>query len=267
VKSSWSSRGAWLALLALALVVALLPWAVPRAYAQPPPPSPSPQGSALDGGAGHTPESQLDYLQDAAISLPVAAALGALLAFRPRRRGTPDRSAPVIQTQIILAVVGAVVMMIVGASLARAFGIVGVASLIRYRAKIDDPKDAGVMLATLGVGLASGVGLYSLAAFATVFFLLVLWVVESFEPEATRTFTLVVKGQRATVLRPKIEQLLRRYRLGYTLHTSAEEEVAYEVEAPLERSVNRVPDAILQLDEQQAISVEWEEKVKKKKAG
>ena len=39
-----------------------------------------------------------------------------------------------------------VVMLIVGASLARAFGIVGVASLIRYRAKIDDPKDAVVML-------------------------------------------------------------------------------------------------------------------------
>ena len=47
--------------------------------------------------------------------------------------GTPPRSAPVIQTQIILAIVGAVVMLIVGSSLARAFGIVGVASLIRYR--------------------------------------------------------------------------------------------------------------------------------------
>ena len=39
----------------------------------------------------------------ALISLPLATALGALLAFRPRRRGTPPRSAPVIQTQIILA--------------------------------------------------------------------------------------------------------------------------------------------------------------------
>jgi len=77
-----------------------------------------------------------------------------------RRPGTPERSAPVIQTQIILAIVGGVVMLIVGSNLARAFGIVGVASLIRYRAKIDDPKDAVVMLATLSVGLASGVELY-----------------------------------------------------------------------------------------------------------
>ena len=57
-------------------------------------------------------------------------------------------------------------MLIVGASLARAFGIVGAANLIRYRAKIDDPKDAVVMLSTLSLGLACGVELYGLAAFA-----------------------------------------------------------------------------------------------------
>ena len=72
--------------------------------------------------------------------------LGTALALRPRRRGTPPRAPAVVQTQIVLAIVGAVVMLVVGASLARAFGIVGVASLIRYRSKIDDPKDAVVML-------------------------------------------------------------------------------------------------------------------------
>ena len=83
--------------------------------------------------------TQAQMVLRALMTLPLAAGLGAVLAFRPRRRGTPARSAPVIQTQIILAIVGAMVMLIVGSSLARAFGIVGVASLIRYRAKIDDP--------------------------------------------------------------------------------------------------------------------------------
>jgi hypothetical protein len=86
---------------------------------------------------------------------------------------------PVIQTQIILAIVGAMVMLVVGASLARAFGIVGAAGLIRYRAKVDDPKDAGVMLSTLAIGLASGVGLYLFAAFGSVFVLGVLCLVDS----------------------------------------------------------------------------------------
>src|SRR5688572_1705302 len=94
----------------------------------------------------------------ALLALPLAAALGAALAFRPRRSGTPGRSASVIQTQIMLAIVGALVMLIVGSSLARAFGIVGVASLIRYRTKVDDPKDAVVMLACLTrAGVRGGV--------------------------------------------------------------------------------------------------------------
>ena len=124
-------------------------------------------------------------VERAVLALPVATALGAALAFRPRRRGTPPRSAPVIETQIVLAVVGATVMLVVGSSLARAFGIVGAANLIRYRAKIDDPKDAVVMLSTLSVGLCCGVELYGLALFATVFLLGVLWAVESIEPELT----------------------------------------------------------------------------------
>src|SRR4030095_5636300 len=108
--------------------------------------------------------------------LRFAAGLACVRALRPRRRGTPHRQAPVIQTQIILAVVGSVVMLVVGASLARAFGIVGAAGLGRYRAKIEDPKDAGVMLSTLAVGLATGVGLWMLAVFATIFILGLLWV-------------------------------------------------------------------------------------------
>src|SRR5439155_7207594 len=140
---------------------------------------------------------QSESLRNAAFRLPVAALLAAILAFRPRRRGTPERQLTVVQTQIILAIVGAVVMLVVGASLARAFGIVGAAGLVRYRAKIDNPKDAGVMLCTLAIGLASGVGLWMLAVFATVFILGTLWIVESFEPKATQLFILKLKAKDA----------------------------------------------------------------------
>src|ERR1044071_7453383 len=156
-------------------------------------------------------EAHAEMFVRALIALPLATAMGALLAFRPRRRGTPVRSAAVVQTQIILAVVGAVVMLIVGANFARAFGIVGAANLIRYRAKIDDPKDAVVMLATLSLGLACGVELYGLAAFATMFILGVLWVVESLEPERTKTFDLKINTADPAALRGDVETVLRRH--------------------------------------------------------
>jgi hypothetical protein len=78
--------------------------------------------------------------------LATAAALGAALGLiRPVRRTLVPRSAHVVQTQILLAIVGALIIIVVGENLARAFAIVGAAGLIRYRARIRDPKDAGVM--------------------------------------------------------------------------------------------------------------------------
>ena len=199
----------------------------------------------------------------ALIALPLAAGLGALLAFRPRRRGTPARSAPVIQTQIILSVIGAVVMLIVGSSLARAFGIVGVASLIRYRAKIEDPKDAVVMLATLSMGLCCGVELYGLAAFSTVFVLAILWVVESLEPEQRKTFDLKVAAADPAALRGNVEAILRRSNIKFELRSLGAKDLIYEVQLPLAARTDRIANAILQLQDGHETEVSWEEKKKK----
>lgn len=208
--------------------------------------------------------TQLAQLRHAAIRLPIAAALAGVLAFRPRRRGTPMRQAQVIQTQIILAVVGAVVMLVVGSSLARAFGIVGAAGLVRYRSKVEDTKDAGVMLSTLAVGLASGVGLWMLAIFATLFFLVVLWIVESLEPRATQPFMLTVKSKDPTALKPQVEQLLARYRVSFEVRSVSKEELQYEVDWPIDRKTDRASEALLALDGDD-MAVEWEEKKASKK--
>jgi hypothetical protein len=207
---------------------------------------------------------QVRDLEHALSRLPIAAGLACVLAFRPRRKGTPQRQAPVIQTQIILAVVGAVVMLVVGSSLARAFGIVGAAGLVRYRAKIDDPKDAGVMLSTLAVGLASGVGLWLLAAFATVFILALLWVIESFEPAATQLFMLKVTANDPASVKPKLDALLARYRLEVELRGTSKEELHYEVRMPVNAKTDRLSERILKLDSANVHEVDWEEKKEKK---
>lgn len=199
----------------------------------------------------------------ALIALPLASGLGAVLAFRPRRSGTPARSAPVIQTQIILAIVGAVVMFIVGNSLARAFGIVGVASLIRYRAKIDDPKDAVVMLSTLTMGLCCGVELYGLAVFSTVFVLAILWVVESLEPEQRKTFDLKIVAPDPAALRADIEAILRRSNIKFELRSAAAKDLVYEAQLPLSVRTDKIANAILQLQPGNETEVSWEEKKKK----
>jgi uncharacterized membrane protein YhiD involved in acid resistance len=203
----------------------------------------------------------MDNLQEevfaAVVRLPFAALLGTVLALRPRRRGTPVRQPAVVQTQVVLAVVGALIMLVVGASLARAFGIVGAANLIRYRSKIDDPKDAVVMLCTLSVGLAAGVGLYGLALFGTAFMALALWIIEGFEPQH-RVFELSV--------RPRVEAILRRFKADYELRGQSEEEVSYVIKAPLELHTDRVSNALTSLVATGKGAVEWKEIPKAKSA-
>jgi hypothetical protein len=210
-------------------------------------------------------QTHFDMVERAVLALPFATVLGAALAFRPRRRGTPPRSAPVIETQIVLAVVGATVMLVVGSSLARAFGIVGAANLIRYRAKIEDPKDAVVMLSTLSMGLCCGVELYGLALFSTVFLLGVLWATESIEPELTKHFELkVTAGDDPGALRSDIEAILRRYHVKFELRTLAQKEVIYDTELPLHTRTDRIANAIVSIGKNGETEVAWDEKKPKK---
>jgi hypothetical protein len=268
----------WLPIQDSAFAQAARVSAAPEASAaqQPPPPAePAPTPFVFDQNGGQRRplsddeavandwRTQLQSLRHALVRLPVAAGLSAILAFRPRRRGTPARQSPVIQTQIILAIVGAIVMLVVGASLARAFGIVGAAGLIRYRAKIEDPKDAGVMLSTLALGLASGVGSYLLAVFATVFVLGVLWVVESIEPEPQTVFDLKITMKDPANAKAAVEGVLRRFRVPFDLRSSSAEEIRYEVKVPVNRKTETVSEAIVALDPKQAIEVAWEKKKEK----
>jgi uncharacterized membrane protein YhiD involved in acid resistance len=206
--------------------------------------------------------TEKESIFEAMVRLPLAAVLGAALAMRPRRAGTPPRRPAVVQTQIILAVVGALVMIVVGASLARAFGVVGIAGLIRYRAKIEDPKDAGVMLAALGVGLAAGVGLFWVSTFAPLFLLVLLYILETSEPEAAVRFLLKVTAEDAARIRRSVEAALRRQHLQYELRSWASGELHYAVEVPFGRKTDAISNAIVALGKD--VSVNWEEMKDKK---
>ncbi len=191
------------------------------------------------------------------IAIPLAALLGAALALRPRKHGAPRRSVSVVETQIILAVIGAVVMIVVGSSLARAFGVVGVAGLVRYRAKIDDPKDAAVMLSTLAVGLACGIGVLTVAIFSAIFIIGLLFAIEWFEPKPVKPFVLSVKAKDAVSLQPQVEELLRRRHWKFELRGAAPSEFSFAVQLPQGASTDTISSAIMALDKDPETAVEW----------
>lgn len=208
---------------------------------------------------------QLPMVWRALVLLPSAAALAGMLGFvRPIRRQVAPRSFHVIQTQILLAIVGAAIMMIVAESLARAFAIVGAAGLVRYRAHIDDPKDAGVLLVALAIGLAAGGGLLLLSAVLCVFVIAVLWILESFEPLDRSQFDLRIASKDPSMLRPHVEHALRKKGISYDLWGTSATELRYEVAVPLDQRVEKLTKIIRKLDGRDTTSIEW--RMKKQKA-
>jgi hypothetical protein len=70
-------------------------------------------------------------------------------------------------TNIFVAVIVCMVIMIIGNSLARAFALVGALSIIRFRTVVKDTKDTAYIFWSLAVGMASGTGSYFLAIAGT----------------------------------------------------------------------------------------------------
>jgi len=225
------------------------------------PSAPAPAGEPFE--AQELLEDFRTGLGHAAVRLPIAALLGTALALRPRRAGSPRRDAAVIETQIVLAIVGALIMLVVGASLARAFGIAGAANLIRYRAKIEDPKDAVVMLSALSVGLASGVGLFGIAAVGTGFLVLTLWIIEGFETHV-RTFLLTVKlGEGTSNRRAAVERILQRAKTVFELRTTGDDELIYLVNADASVKTEELSAALSALaPKDEKTQIEWKEEKK-----
>lgn len=127
---------------------------------------------------------QLDIFRpsifDFAANLFVALACGVIIAlvYRFTYRGA-SYSASFVNALVLLSLITAVVILVIGNNLARAFGLVGAMSIIRFRTAVRDVQDIVFIFFALTVGMAAGVGLNSVALIATVFICVVIVLLES----------------------------------------------------------------------------------------
>jgi hypothetical protein len=108
--------------------------------------------------------------------------LGAFLGYRLWRRLLPSTLPPsreTAQAQTLIAIAGALMVVVIGNNAARAFGLVGLGGFIRFRSGIKDTRDAAVMFVMIGIGMACGVGAVPLAMVATLFASVVLTIFDA----------------------------------------------------------------------------------------
>jgi len=216
-----------------------------------------------------TSEGWAENVGQISLRLLLAALLGAALAFRPRKQILGLKRNPyVAQTQILLTIVAAALMIIVGDNAARAFGIFAAVSLVRFRTNIRDPKEITVLLISLALGLAAGVGRWDLALILAAFVLCVLWLLEWREPQ------LVFRSMEMKITTKNVASTKRALREVFTKHgfdselravdRNATEEspgtIIYSVDVSPGVTTDQLSEEIFSFDKQNIESIEWDQK-------
>jgi anti-anti-sigma factor len=206
------ATGAAVAVVGLALVGIGVTW--PNLGLSGPPPA-----SPLSGAAAAQPAGDwvLSHPLFELAKLISAAIIGMLVTVVHRQYRTERQPNPTMdQAQVLLCISGAMMMIIIGNNLARAFGIAGAASIIRFRTPVEDARDITILFLLMGLGMAAGLGALAVAGLGTVFLCAMIPILNLFSSQRPRTMMVEIIGEE------------REFPTAHVLHVFAVNGVLFE---------------------------------------
>ena len=100
-----------------------------------------------------------------------------------------------VQTLIMNGMVVAVVMLVIGSNIARAFALVGSLSIVRFRNAVKETRDVGFIFFTMAIGMAIGTKFYLLATVAAVVICLIILIMTRFNWYSRRFVSQILRVQ------------------------------------------------------------------------
>lgn len=124
-----------------------------------------------------------------------------------------------VHTLIMMSMVVAIIMLIIGSNIARAFSLVGALSIIRFRNAVKDTRDVGYIFFAMAIGMAAGTRFYLLAVVATIIISFILWGLASLNMFAKDVREQILKVRLPADMRHEVlfEQIFDRYLTRYNL--------------------------------------------------
>jgi uncharacterized membrane protein YhiD involved in acid resistance len=157
------------------------------------------------------------------VDIAVALICGLLIALFYRwTYGRLHYSAVFVNSLVALSMITTIVITVIGNNLARAFGLVGALSIIRFRLAIKDMKDIVFVFLALAVGMAAGVGLPVTAITGAIFIGTVMFILSRTHGASPKRQALNLRisftppagsGETKAPYRPILEQHCRQYEL------------------------------------------------------
>jgi hypothetical protein len=151
------------------------------------------------------------------------------------------------QALILGAVVTTMVMMAIGDSLARGLGVFGAMAIIRFRTRIDDPRDVLFLFAALSTGLAIGVYGFTISFVGTVLFCSVATILHfsQFQSIILHHHLFFTLTQHDTL--PAVIALLEKHCSDYrqiSIQMNKEDNLRYQYDIAMRKGVSK--DLLLQ---------------------
>ncbi len=133
--------------------------------------------------------------------LTFSAVLGALLAFHINKYKEiikKPKLLKIAKAQILICIAGTIMIIVIGNSVARAFGLFGIGSFIRFRTSVKNSMDLAIIFILIAVGMSVGVGLYVQATVVVAFLYLLLIILNSIKvkkPDIQETENILTKKE------------------------------------------------------------------------
>jgi len=115
------------------------------------------------------------------LTIFVAIVLGGLISLTYMKTNPSGYSQNFTLTMVLLPVIVAIIILLIGSNIARAFSLAGAFSIIRFRSAPGDPKDIAYVLFTMAAGLACGTGYFGYAVLFTIILCVMMFVLNRFK--------------------------------------------------------------------------------------
>ena len=178
-------------------------------------------------------------VQDVTLTIVMSFVLALVVAqtYKVTYRGA-NYSQSYVHTLVLMSMVVAVIMLIIGSNIARAFTLVGALSIIRFRNAVKDTRDVGFIFFAMAVGMACGTRFYLIGVVATLVISALIWSMVRFNFFAQETARQLLKVRvpadmaYASLLAPLFDEYVRRYDLVAmeTVQAGTLTELVYSIE-------------------------------------
>ncbi|TYP76364.1 DUF4956 domain-containing protein [Paenibacillus methanolicus] len=167
--------------------------------------------------ASSTTATELTFTH-ALLTFAIAILLGGVISWTYMKTQTAH-SPSFTLTMMVLPTIVAIIILLIGSNIARAFSLAGAFSIIRFRSAPGDSKDISYVLFSMAAGLACGVGAYGYAVLFTVLLCMLMLVLKAmkFGTNKDAVKTLKVTIPESLGYEEAFDEIFRKFGVEYEL--------------------------------------------------